>query len=358
MWNIAEFPPKIDIETKEVLKMVNKARTALAELKGVAESIPNQYLLLNTLVLQEAKDSSAIENIITTQDELFKAELNIEGVQFLAAKEVQNYAIALKRGYELIKESTLLTNRTILEIQETLERNKAGFRKVPGTSLKNNFGQVVYEPPQKNDEIVSLMNSLERFINDDEISDLDDLIKMALIHFQFESIHPFYDGNGRTGRIMNVLYLQKQRLINLPILYLSRYINQNKSDYYRLIQNVRDHENWIDWVKFMLIAIEKTAIQSIGIVKDLRQLMQVYKEKIRNELPKIYSQDLLNNLFKHPYTKIEFIQEDLQVGRITATKYLDQLVQIGLLTKYKIGKNSYYVNHALITLFSQDYTIQ
>lgn len=214
MWNIAEFPPKIDIETKEVLKMVNKARTALAELKGVAESIPNQYLLLNTLVLQEAKDSSAIENIITTHDELFKAELNIEGVQFLAAKEVQNYAIALKRGYELVKSSNLLTNRTILEIQETLERNKAGFRKVPGTSLKNNFGQVVYEPPQKNDEIVSLMNFLERFINDDELSDLDDLVKMALIHFQFESIHPFYDGNGRTGRIMNVLYLQKQGLIN------------------------------------------------------------------------------------------------------------------------------------------------
>jgi Fic family protein len=358
MWKIAEFPPKIDLETKEVLKTVAKARTALAELKGVAEAIPNQYLLLNTLILQEAKDSSAIENIVTTHDELFKSKLNIDGTNFLAAKEVQNYANALKAGFDLVKNNGLLTNNFILQIQELLEQNKAGFRKIPGTSLKNNLGQIVYEPPQNPDEILDLMAKLEQFINDDELTDLDDLVKMALMHFQFESIHPFYDGNGRTGRILNVLYLQKQRLLNIPILYLSRYINQNKSDYYRLLQKVREEEAWQEWLVFMLSGIEKTAIQSIGIVKELRKLMQLFKETIRTQLPKTYSQDLLNNLFKHPYTKIDFIQQDLRVSRLTATKYLEQLMELGLLTKRKLGKSNYYTNDRLIELFVQDFTLR
>lgn len=358
MWNIFEFPPKIDIETKEILKMAGRARTALAELKGVAETIPNQYLLLNALVLQEAKDSSAIENIITTHDELFKAELNIVGVHFLAAKEVQNYATALKEGYELVKSKQLLTTNYVIQIQEVLEKNKAGFRKVPGTTLKNNSGIVIYEPPQNEQDIIQLMSKLEHFINDDEFCEWDDLIKMAMIHFQFESIHPFYDGNGRTGRIMNVLYLQKQQLLNMPILYLSRYINQNKADYYRLLQDVRDSENWSEWVMYMLVAIEKTAIQAIGIVKEMGQLMLIFKNKMRSELPKIYSQDLLNNLFKHPYTKIEFVQKDLQVSRLTAIKYLDLIDGIGLLSKQKIGKSNYYVNTALVNLFSKDYTLK
>ncbi|MEY3499384.1 MAG: hypothetical protein RL308_1053 [Bacteroidota bacterium] len=358
MWNIFEFPPKIDIETKGILKMAGRARTALAELKGVAETIPNQYLLLNALVLQEAKDSSAIENIITTHDELFKAELNIVGVNFLAAKEVQNYATALKEGYELVKSKQLLTTNYVIQIQEVLEKNKAGFRKVPGTTLKNNSGIVIYEPPQNEQDIIQLMSKLEYFINDDEFCEWDDLIKMAMIHFQFESIHPFYDGNGRTGRIMNVLYLQKQQLLNMPILYLSRYINQNKSDYYRLLQDVRDSENWSEWVMYMLVAIEKTAIQAIGIVKEMGQLMLIFKNKMRSELPKIYSQDLLNNLFKHPYTKIEFVQKDLQVSRLTAIKYLDLIDGIGLLYKQKIGKSNYYVNTALVNLFSKDYTLK
>jgi Fic family protein len=221
LFELKKLPVEKDLETKEILKKTAVAHRALAELKGVATSIPNESVLINTLGLQEAKDSSAIENIITTHDDLYKAELNVKEIKSLNAKEVHNYIEALKKGFSLVTERKLITNNIIVEIQSLLENNNVGFRKVPGTSLKNaSTGEIIYTPPQDVAEIKDLMANLEIFINDNEFSELDPLIKMAIIHFQFESIHPFYDGNGRTGRIINVLYLVLQDLLNLPILYL------------------------------------------------------------------------------------------------------------------------------------------
>ena len=213
---LKKLPLKQDVETKKVLKKLASAHRALAELKGIVSSIPNENILINTLGLQEAKDSSAIENIITTHDDIFKAELNLDGFKSLNAKEVQKYISALKKGFGLIKKNKILTNNDIIEIQSELEKNNAGFRKVPGTALKNaTTGEIVYTPPQEYDTILDLMRNLEQYINDETMSEFDTLVKMAIIHFQFESIHPFYDGNGRTGRIINVLYLVMNDLLNL-----------------------------------------------------------------------------------------------------------------------------------------------
>ena len=225
---LKKLPLSKDLESKTILKKLNEAHRALAELKGLVASIPNQNILLNTLGLQEAKDSSEIENIITTHDDLYKSELDLKSLKSLNAKEVQNYISALKKGYALISERKILTSNDIIQIQVELEKNNAGFRRVPGTTLKNQQTQkIVYTPPQDYETIKDLMNNLELFINDEELSDLDPIVKMAIIHFQFESIHPFYDGNGRTGRIINVLYLVMKDLLNLPILYLSHYIIEN-----------------------------------------------------------------------------------------------------------------------------------
>ncbi len=351
--SISLLPIKRDVENKVILKKVAKAHQALAELKGAANTIPNESILINTLSLQEAKDSSAIENIITTHDELFQSDFLAYQFKSMAAKEVYNYATALQSGFKKVKQNGLLINSYILEIQAELEENNAGYRKVPGTALKNDkTGEVVYTPPQHADEILSLMKNLEEFINNPEISDLDPLVKMAIIHHQFESIHPFYDGNGRTGRIINILYLVKEELLKIPILYLSRYINENKADYYRLLQDVRDNDNWEDWILFMLEGVEQTSKQTIVLIEGIKRDMQQFKNKMRTELPKIYSQDLLNNLFRHPYTKIEFVMKELNVSRITATRYLDELVRIGLLEKHKIGRDNYYINNTLYTLLS------
>ena len=236
MTTLIMLPHLGDIESKAVLKKTAKAHQALAELKGVVGSIPNQAILLNTLPLQEAKDSSAIENIITTHDDLYQSDSLARQFISLAAKEVHNYATALRRGFEQVQQTGLLTERHILEIQQCIEENDAGYRTQAGTVLKNQqTGEVVYEPPQHPDDIINYMRNLEQFINDDQLCDWDDLVKMAVIHHQFESIHPFYDGNGRTGRIINILFLVKQNLLGLPVLYLSRYINQHKSSYYSLL---------------------------------------------------------------------------------------------------------------------------
>ncbi len=340
-----------DIESKIVLKKVAKAHQALAELKGVAASMPNQSILISTLSLQEAKDSSEIENIITTHDDLYRSDSASAFFTSLAAKEVHSYATALRNGFEQVKRTGLLTTNDILQIQATIEENRAGFRKLPGTALKNHqTGETVYTPPQHPDEIVELMRNLEQFINDADACDWDPLTKMAVMHHQFESIHPFYDGNGRTGRVMNILYLVQQDLLGSPVLYLSRYINQNKADYYRLLQLVRDDDKWEEWLLYMLDGIEQTSRQTTILINDIKRLMQAHKERLRQELPKIYSQDLLNNLFSHPYTKIEFVVQALQVTRKTAAKYLEELVRIGLLSKHKLGKDNYYLNNDLFIL--------
>ncbi len=344
------LPLSVDLETKPVLKKLATAHRALAELKGAAGLVPNEAILINTLSLQEAKDSSAIENIITTHDDLYRSDDMAGRFASVAAKEVYSYARAMREGFQTVRATGLITLNDILAMQETLERNQAGFRKLPGTALKNDrTGEVVFIPPQSYAEIVPLMDNLERFINSDE-SELDPLLKMAVIHHQFETIHPFYDGNGRTGRILNILYLVKERLLGTPILYLSRYINQHKGDYYRLLQSVRTNGAWEAWLIFMLIGVEQTAAQTIGLVHQIRDLMLDYKLRIRGELPRIYSQDLLNNIFSHPYSKISFVSRDLGVSRITATRYLDELTRIGLMGKLKIGRESYYLNLGLLDL--------
>lgn len=353
MSEIKPLPLAQDIETRTVLKKLAKAHQALAELKGIAASIPNEGILISTLSLQEAKDSSAIENIITTHDDLYRSDSIAKLFVSVAAKEVHNYANALRYGFKQVKVHGLLTNAHVLHIQATIEENNAGFRRLPGTALKNDLtGATVYTPPQHADEIIALMTNLERFINEDDLCDCDPLTKMAVIHHQFESIHPFYDGNGRTGRIINILYLVKQGLLKIPVLYLSRYINQNKSDYYRLLQATRDTGDWQPWLLFMLEGVEQTARQTVVLIEGIKETMLMLKQKIRAELPRIYSQDLLNNLFRHPYTKIDYVMSELDVSRITATRYLNELVGIGLLMKRKIGRDNYYINTALYDLLA------
>ena len=360
-YNIPSLPLSKDVETKKVLKKVAEARASLAELKGVHASVPNVGILLNTLALQEAKDSSAVENIITTHDELFRAELNLNLVKSIAAKEVQRYSLALKRGFELVKKNKLITTSIILELHEVLEQNNAGYRKIPGTDLKNDkTKEVVYTPPQSLDEIQKFMRNLVDYMNDESMDDLDHLIKMAIIHHQFESIHPFYDGNGRLGRILNILYLISKDLLDFPTLYLSRYINQNKNEYYRLLQDVRDNGSWEEWILYILEAIISVSKQSIELIKKIKLTMMNYKNAIRTKLPKIYSQDLINNLFKHPYTKIDFLQEDLKIIRQTSSKYLNEVAELedDLLTKTKIGREFYFINNGLMALFSEyDYKL-
>ncbi|WP_265475111.1 Fic family protein [Mergibacter septicus] len=308
-------------------------------------------MLLGTLSLQEAKESSEIENIITTHDELYKSNLNTQQFASIAAKEVHCYAQAIMTGYVEIKQTSFLTLNLIKQIQAILEGNNAGFRKQMGTGLVNQTtGEVVYMPPQLPETIERYMSELERFINDSGDIDYDPLVKMAIIHHQFESIHPFYDGNGRTGRIINILYLIQHSLLDQPILYLSRYINQNKSTYYSLLQATRETKQWEPWLLFILSGITQTAQQTVKLIIQIQRLMQQHKNLLR-EQSKVYSHELLNNLYKYPYTKIEFITEDCQVHRNTARRYLDKLISLGILEKTKIGKENYYINTALYKLF-------
>lgn len=357
-YQIPALPLDFDFETKNILRQLSKSNRRLAELKGVALTIPNENILLSSLVLQEALDSSAVENIVTTSDELYRAELDIKGeISNAAAKEVLNYRQAMQVGFEMVRKKKLLTLNVVKQIQKELEHNNAGFRTVSGTKLKTSKGDVVYTPPQTGEEVAKYMSNLEKYINTQELQDIDPLIKMAIIHHQFESIHPFYDGNGRTGRIISILYLVMNDLLDLPILYLSRYITHNKSEYYRLIQEIRDtaldnFNVWEEWIVFMLKGVEETAIETIRLVKSISALMAKYKSILKPLFGKQYKHELINNLFFHPYTKIEFMERDMAVQRKTAAKYLDTIVrETGLLQKQKLGRSNYYINTELTELF-------
>jgi Fic family protein len=336
-------------ETPAILKRLVSAHRWLAEFKGVAASIPNQNILTSTLGLQEAKDSSEIENIVTTHDELFREAARGVSIS-LAAKEVARYNHALHVGFKAVQDSGLLTGNHIIGIQFALEKNRAGYRKVPGTVLQDSAGRTVYAPPTP-ELLPELMSDLERFINDADFFAADALVKMALIHHQFESIHPFYDGNGRTGRIINVLYLVKEGLLDTPVLYLSRAIVSSKADYYALLQEVRERDQWERWVLYMLGVVERTAKDGIVTIQAIKTALMDYKHRIRDSY-KFYSQDLINNLFSHPYTKVEFLQHDLGVSRLTATRYLDALASDGLLRKMKIGRSNYYINEPLYRILT------
>lgn len=356
-YHIPHLPLPFDIETKAVMKQLISANRKLAELRGVAQTIPNENILISTLTLQEAKDSSLVENIVTTQDDLYKEESGLQQtVTNASAKEVLDYRAAILRGFDLVRSKKILTCNIICQIQQELEHNRAGFRALPGTMLKRGDGEVVYTPPQTGDEVRQLMDNLENFINNDTLTDIDPLVKVAIVHHQFESIHPFYDGNGRTGRIINILLLVIYDLLDLPILYLSRYITHNKGSYYQLIQAIRDKyddnaNEWEQWVLFILKGIEETADNTISLIKQISNLMNQYKKVLRPLFVKQYKHELLNNLFNHPYTKIEFVERDMMVSRQTASKYLDMITQTGLLQKIKMGKENYYINTKLVDLF-------
>lgn len=345
---LTPLPPAQDLETKKVLKALVPAHAELARLKMLTRQTPNSQLLANTMGLIEAKDSSEIENIITTHDELYKSTLDFS--VSAQTKEVHQYAIALKLGFEAVKESGLITSRTVLNIQRCLEENNAGYRKLPGTVLRNARTQeVVYTPPQDSADIERLMANLERFINDEEMCAYDPLVKMAMMHYQFESIHPFYDGNGRTGRILNILYLIHSGLQDTPVLYLSRYITQNKAAYYAHLQAVReDASAWEDWLLYMITAVEKTARETTQLLLNMVELRQQFTAQLSPY--KFYSDALLDHLFAHPYTKIEFVEEALQVSRVTAANYLNRLAKDKLLEKHSLGPANYYINRALLNL--------
>jgi len=346
MYYIADIL-KNDFEAVPILKALGLAHRYLGELKGLCQSMPNSTILIDSLSLQEAQNSSEIENIITTQDEIYKYRLQPSSIN-VAAKEVENYVKSLLFFKDRLDENNLITVRTITHTQQIIKGNSAGVRTQTGTFLKNEITQeTVYIPPEPG-QLPELLRDLERFINTKD--ELDPLIKMAIIHHQFESIHPFYDGNGRIGRIINIIYLIQQGLLDMPVLYLSRYINHNKDSYYRLLQSVRDDKTWSEWVVFMLRAVAKTAQNSLVLVNDIKNLQQTYKQEIRSHFPKIYSQNLINNIFKHPYTKITFLQKDLNVSRVTASRYLEQLAKNGFLERYKLGREIYYLNNKLVAL--------
>lgn len=348
-YKLPMLPPDVDLETKSVLRQLARANRALAELKGYAATIPNKHILINAITINEAKDSSEIENIITTHDELYKS-MSQTGYKNPAAKEVVSYRTALWHGYQLVQEREMLTTNMIIDIHSQIENNSAGIRKLPGTVLRNGVtGEVIYTPPTGEREILDLMSNLGKYINED-YDGVDPLVKLAVIHYQFESIHPFYDGNGRTGRIINVLYLVLKELLDSPILYLSRYIIRNKTAYYTLLQEIRTKDRWEDWIVYILTGIEETAEETLALVKDINAEVEAVTAEIREKLPKIYSRELIDLLFYEFYTKIRYIEEGLGVSRRTAVNYLKALEEEGFLVSEKLGKERIYQNKRLFDL--------
>ena len=337
-------------ETIKILKAENKAVKMLAELKGCANLIPNQSILINAVVLQESKDSSEIENIVTTKDELYKAVAETVKKIDSATKEVMFYREALYTGFNQLKEHDFISINDIVQIQKVLVQNIAGIRTLPGTKLVNDrTNEIVYTPPQTKEEIYDLLKNFTEYLNNQE----DTLAKLAVLHYQFESIHPFYDGNGRTGRIINILYLILKHHLDVPILYLSSYIIRNKDEYYKLLQQVRTEENWENWIIFILKGIEETARETIQKVKAIKELLDSTIEKVKTLTPKIYSKELVETLFENPYCKIEFIVKLLGVERKAASRYLHQLEDIGILKCVKVGKDNLFINIGLMDLLKE-----
>lgn len=348
-----KLPPKREkVETLGILRQLSKSSKSLGELKGIALTIPNQEMLINAVVLQEAKDSSEIENIITTQDELYKA-LATKTKQGSQVKEVINYRKAIFSGHDLLKKQGFLRLKDIEFLQKTIIENNAGIRNIPGTVLKNDkTGEIVYTPPQEKEEILDLLsNFLDHFNLKQE--DFPPLINLAVLHYQFESIHPFYDGNGRTGRILNILYLIINNLLDIPILYLSSYINENKADYYRLLNKVNTSDQWEEYIIFILKAIEVTSNRTITKINSVNNLLSETIEIVQNKEPKIYRKELIELLFEQPYSKIEYVVQKLNVERKAASRYLNSLEKIKILTSEKIGREKIYVNTKLIEILKK-----
>ncbi|MBN1106434.1 MAG: Fic family protein [Deltaproteobacteria bacterium] len=351
--DLPPLPPNADVETKAVLKKAIAAGRALAELKGLGSTIPNQALLVNSLILQEAKASSEIENIITTNDALFRAYTAKAGQIDPATKEVLRYREALWEGYNTLTKRPVLSTNVFVRIVQTIRENQAGIRRVPGTTIANAAtGKTLYTPPEGETIIRDKLKNLEEFIHAED--DLDPLVKLALAHYQFEAIHPFTDGNGRTGRIINILFLILHGLLELPVLYLSKSIIEGKNDYYRLLRQVTEKGSWEPWILFMLKGVEETAVFTRERISAIRALMMETMDRARKELPsRVYSMELIEVLFRQPYTKGQFLVDAGLAKRQTAAEYLKELEKIGILKAHKVGKEVIYLNVALYDLLSR-----
>ncbi len=351
MSKLSTLPPHdsrglINFETSEIMRELIKSNKALAELKGYSEVVPNKNILLNAITLNESKDSSEIENIITTHDELFSAMADVKLISD-RPKEVLKYKEAIWHGYDIIKKNGFLSTNMIVEIQRIIEGNRAGIRKQGGTVLQNEkTKEIIYTPPSTEDEIRELMTDLEKYINIED--GIDPLIKLAVIHYQFESIHPFYDGNGRTGRIINILYLILNDLIDSPILYLSKYIIENKNEYYDLLQKVRTHGLWHEWILYIVKGVFETSKDSLYRLKRINEEYNNVVEKIKSRVPSLYSRELVDLLFSEFYTKISSVEKCLKVTRKTASGYLKQLEENGILEVEVMGRNKIYINRGLV----------
>lgn len=343
------LPPGVDLESKPVLKRAIAANKALAELKGAGELLPNQAVVIQSIGLQEAKLSSEIENIVTTNDELYRAFANKGEKADPYTKEVLNYNDALWYGYDAIRsKNRSLTTNLFEELFQRIKQSNAGVRKTPGTKLATSAGKVIYTPPEGETVLRDKLANLERYIYAED--GIDSLIKLAVIHYQFEAIHPFTDGNGRSGRILNILFLVEKGLLDIPILYLSRYIIENKHAYYSGLRGITEKGDWENWILYMLDAIEQTARKTREKILAIRDLMKADIEKVKAELPKIYTKDLLEQLYCQPYCKIRFLEEAGIAQRQTASHYLQELARIGVLEPFKSGREIYYINKKFLEL--------
>jgi len=345
------LPPQLELETAPVLKACITARAALAELKQAGELLPNQALLINLLPLLEAKDSSEIENIVTTSDSLFQFAED-DGAADMATKEALRYRTALYQGFKQLNDRPLCTN-TAVDICSQIKDVQMDVRKVPGTVIANQATkEVIYTPPVGEQVIRDLLANWERFLHADD--DLDPLVKMAVAHYQFEAIHPFTDGNGRTGRVLNMLYLIHEGLLTLPTLYLSRFILENKTDYYRLLTSVTRDQNWQEWLLYMLKAVAEMSKWTTDKIASVRQLIEITGEHIKQALPKIYSHELVQLIFEQPYCRIHNLVDRGICKRQTASTYLKSLCEIGVLEEQTVGKEKLFVHPKLMNLFTQD----
>ena len=351
--DLPDLPPAGFEESPEILRQLAKASRHLGELNGLCASIPDPQLLINTIVLQESKDSSAIENIVTTQDELYKAAAEEETATH-AAKEVLSYREALYTGLEKMKaQKNLLLTNTMVEIVQTIRQNKSGIRNTPGTALKNAInGEIIYTPPCCEDVLREKLKALEQFINDADASPLDPLIKMAMIHYQFEAIHPFTDGNGRTGRIINALYLVQQELLSQPVLYSSSYIVKYKTEYYQLLRGVTEKNNWNEWVMYLLTALIETTQLTTRKIRSILLLKDEFEKLMKQTLGASFNHELLQLMFTLPYLKIELLEKKKIAHRQTASAWLKKLADAAILRPQKIGRTTYYINYRLMELLS------
>lgn len=349
--DLPPLPPAVDLESKGVLKACIAARAALAELKQAVQLIPNPAMLINTLPVLEARASSEIENIVTTADKLFRY-LTADSGADPATREALRYRRALLEGVKALK-ARPLTTRTAESICSQIKGVQMGVRKVPGTALANEAtGEVVYTPPEGEARIRDLLSNWERFLHEE--ATLDPLIRMSVAHYQFEAIHPFTDGNGRTGRVLNSLFLIEQGLLPLPVLYLSRYIIAKKSDYYSLLLRVTRDAAWEPWLLYMLRAVEETSSWTTGRIVAIRRLVSGTVEEVRIKLPKIYSRELVDVIFEQPYCRIANLVDAQIAGRQAASRYLKALASIGVLREQSFGKEKLFVHPRLLNLLTRD----